>query len=100
MFNVGTTDWAPGLKAFVEAGAPPNAVCRITENVVRRLSVVKTAAQRAARPVYQYHFAQLNGDGFRHHFSTSPFVNDGWLYDGPAFHAYQSAQPGTVPLYQ
>lgn len=100
VFNVGTTDWVQGLRRFVESGAAPNAVCRITENVLRRLSTPKTAAQRAARPVYQYSVFQANGDGVRFLFMTSPFVNDGWTYDGPVFHAYQSAQPGTVPVYQ
>ncbi len=51
VFNAGTTDWSQGLRPFVESGAAPNTVCRITENVVRRLSAPRTAAQRAARPV-------------------------------------------------
>lgn len=99
VFNAGTTDWAQGLRRFVESGAAPNTVCRITENVMRRLSAPRTAAQRAARPVYQYHAVQANGDGVRHHFTTSPFLNQGWRCDGPSFHAYQSAQPGTVPIH-
>lgn len=53
VFNAGTTDWVQGLRRFVESGAAPNTVCRITENVMRRMSAPRTAAQRAARPVYR-----------------------------------------------
>ena len=96
VFNGGTTDWVKGLSA--NPLTLPNAMDRVTRNVLSLLSVPKTPRQAATRKVYQYHAAQA--DGWRFYYSMSPFIVDGWSYDGPAFWALQSPLSGTIPIYQ
>lgn len=50
-----------------------------------------------SQPIYRYHASQ--SDGRRFHYSTSPNVGDGWIYDGVAFNAPVD-NPNAVPVHQ
>lgn len=40
----------------------------------------------SAVPIYMYHVAQTNGDGWRFMFSTNPHEDKSWHFDGVAFY--------------
>jgi len=96
VFNAGVTDWTYGLQSSTADGAIVQAM---TKNVLNKLSMAKTPLQKATLNVYQYHAVQANGDGNRYFFSTSPLVNSGWTFDGPAFLAFNAMVADTVPVY-
>ncbi len=97
VFNAGTISWLAALGA---SGSDGKIINTITKNVINKLSVPKTALQRSTLNVYRYHAAQIGSSTNRYYYSLSPFVNDGWSYDGVAFLAFDSAVSGAIPVYE
>lgn len=51
-------------------------------------------------PIYQCHAVQANGDGWRHFYSASLNIRQGWIFDGISFFGFAEQKEGTVPIYQ
>ena len=51
-------------------------------------------------PIWQYHMAQANGDGWRFMFSQNPNLASGWTRDQIVWYAFATADGGGIPIYQ
>jgi hypothetical protein len=97
VFNAGSIGWLSGLR---DQGSDGKIINTVTKNVINKLSVQKTAQQRATLNVYRYQAAQAGTSANRYYYSVSPFVNDGWSFGGTAFLAFDSAVSGAIPVYE
>lgn len=96
VFNVGSTDWAYGLRPELD-GSTPTPISRITLNVINRL----VAPWSETADVRQFHKV-VSGAAWNTYYTTgtNPPAGSDMALDGWAFRAFPLAVTGSVPVYR